>query len=148
MHDELHRPIDEGMTFGGSSPNRPDPLVPVTASPAFTERTVNFKTENDTTPVRPFKFGVDNTSPVSQFKAMSPSPVQAVISSPVPPPANHQDRPIYPAKNPANHQDHPAYAQNFVYEQLDIRDTVLLRHLSQRMDLDIRDTVLIRHLSQ
>jgi hypothetical protein len=65
LHDNLHYPIDEVMTFGGPSHQRPDLLAPVTASPTLTERTVNFKTTNNNdgsnTPLRLFHLSENNS---------------------------------------------------------------------------------------
>jgi hypothetical protein len=62
LYDDLYHnhPIDEGMEFNGlQSPNH-DPLMPIPESPAVTNRTVNFKiNDNDdsNTPICKFNFG-------------------------------------------------------------------------------------------
>jgi hypothetical protein len=71
LYDNLYQPIDKVMDFNGSpSPNH-DPLMPITESPAVTNRNVNFKINGDddsNTPICNFNFGEKET-PYPRFNA-------------------------------------------------------------------------------
>jgi hypothetical protein len=73
LYDNLYHnhPIDKGMEFYGlQSPNH-DPLMPITESPAVTNRNVNFKingNDDSNTPIRNFNFG-EKENPYPRFNA-------------------------------------------------------------------------------
>jgi hypothetical protein len=71
FYDNLYQPIDEGMDFNGlHSPNH-DSLMPITESPAVTNRNVNFKingNDDSNTPICTFNFG-EKENPYPRFNA-------------------------------------------------------------------------------
>jgi hypothetical protein len=117
LYDNLYHPIDEVMAFNGSPNPNHDTLIPITESPAVTNRNVNFKINGDddsNTRICNFNFG-EKENPYPRFNAgiddiATKKSLRSTTYAPAPSAYVQNTSPATYRVHPDTNQVHPVYA--------------------------------------